>query len=51
MTSVDWFNHRHLHGEITDDNTYTTSAEHDAGYSRQTPFAASSGISRTTAGC
>jgi len=27
MTYVDWFNHRRLHGEITDDATYTTPVE------------------------
>jgi putative transposase len=39
MTYVDWFNHRRLHGEITDDNTYTTPAEHEAGNYRQNPTA------------
>jgi len=29
---VDWFNHRRLHGEITDDATYTTPAEFEAHY-------------------
>ena len=33
---VDWFNHRRLHGEITDDNTYVTPAEFEAAYYRQT---------------
>jgi len=32
---VDWFNHRRLHGEITDDSTYTTPAESEALYYRQ----------------
>ena len=32
---VDWFNHRRLHGEITDDNTYVTPAEFEATYYRQ----------------
>jgi putative transposase len=32
MTYVDWFNHRRLHGEITDDASYTTPAEHEADY-------------------
>jgi putative transposase len=27
---VDWFNHRRLHGEITDDSTYATPAEFEA---------------------
>ncbi len=33
---IDWFNHRRLHGEITDDNSYVTPAEHEATYYRQT---------------
>ena len=32
---IDWFNHRRLHGEITDDNSYTTPAEFEALYYRQ----------------
>ncbi len=32
---IDWFNHRRLHGEITDDNRYTTPAEFEAAYYRQ----------------
>ena len=32
MTYVDWFNHRRLHGEITDDASYTTPAEAEAAY-------------------
>ena len=36
MTYVDWFNHRRLHGEITDDASYTTPAEAEAVYYRQT---------------
>ena len=36
---VDWFNHRRLHGEITDDNSYTTPAEFEAIYYRQTQAA------------
>jgi putative transposase len=32
---IDWFNHRRLHGEITDDNTYVTPAEFEASYYRQ----------------
>jgi putative transposase len=35
MTYVDWFNHRRLHGGITDDNSYTTPAEFEALYYRQ----------------
>jgi putative transposase len=34
MTYVDWFNHRRLHGEITDGATYTTPAEAEAAYYR-----------------
>lgn len=33
---VDWFNHRRLHGEITDDASYTTPAEFEAAYYLQT---------------
>jgi putative transposase len=33
---IDWFNHRRLHGEITDDNTYVTPAEFEANYYRHT---------------
>ena len=33
---IDWFNHRRLHGEITDDNSYVTPAEFEALYYRQT---------------
>jgi hypothetical protein len=29
---VDWFNHRRLHGEITDDASYVTPAEFEAAY-------------------
>jgi transposase InsO family protein len=35
MTYVDWFNHRRLHGEITNDATYTTPVEAEADYYRQ----------------
>ena len=35
MGYIDWFNHRRLHGEITDDNTYVTPAEFEAAYYRQ----------------
>jgi putative transposase len=35
MSYVDWFNHRRLHGEITDDAGYTTPAEFEALYYRQ----------------
>jgi putative transposase len=36
MTYIDWFNHRRLHGEITDGPGYTTPARHEADYYRQT---------------
>jgi putative transposase len=32
---IDWFNHRRLHGEVTDDNSYVTPAEFEAAYYRQ----------------
>jgi putative transposase len=32
---IDWFNHRRLHGEITEDNSYVTPAEFEALYYRQ----------------
>ncbi len=32
---IDWFNHRRLHGEITEDNSYVTPAEFEATYYRQ----------------
>jgi putative transposase len=35
MTYVDWFNHRRLHGTITDDPRFTTPAAHEADYYRQ----------------
>ena len=36
MTYVDWFNHRRLHGKITEGPGYTTPADHEANYYRQT---------------
>jgi transposase InsO family protein len=39
MTYVGWFNHRRLHGEITDDTSYTTPAEFEAAYYSQNPTA------------
>ena len=36
---IDWFNHRRLHGEITEDNSYTTPAEFEDLYYRQTQAA------------
>jgi putative transposase len=36
MTYVDWFNHRRLHGENANDAGYTTPAEAEAAYYRQT---------------
>ena len=35
MTYVDWFNHRRLHGGITDGPGYTTPAVHEAAHYRQ----------------
>ncbi len=35
MTYLDWFNHRRLHGAITDHPGYTTPAAHEAAYYRQ----------------
>ena len=32
---LDWFNHRRLHGGITDDTSYITPAEHEATHYRQ----------------
>jgi putative transposase len=34
MGYIDWFNHHRLHGEITDDNSYTTPAQFEALYYR-----------------
>jgi putative transposase len=34
LTYVDWFNHQRLHGEITNDNSYTTPAEFESIYYR-----------------
>ena len=39
MTYVDWFNHRRLHGEITNDNSYTTPNEFETNYYSHTPTA------------
>jgi putative transposase len=36
---IDWFNHRRLHGEITDDNSHTIPAEFEALYYPQTQAA------------
>ena len=36
---VDWFNHRRLHGEITDDASYITPTEHETRFYDQTPTA------------
>jgi putative transposase len=33
---LDWFNHRRLHGEITEDNSYVTPAQFEATSYRQT---------------
>ena len=41
---IDWFNHRRLHGEITDGPGYLTPAEAEAAYYRQhQPVAAAAG--------
>ena len=37
MTYIDWFNHRRLHGEITNDASYTTPVEHESKFYDQTP--------------
>jgi|TARA_B110000116_G_scaffold124418_1_gene107878 putative transposase len=37
MTYVDWFNHRRLHGQITNNASYTTPAEHEAEFYNQIP--------------
>jgi hypothetical protein len=38
MTHTDWFNHRRLHGRITDGPGYTTPAAHEAaGYRPEVP--------------
>jgi transposase InsO family protein len=39
MTYVDWFNHRRIHGEVTDNATYATPAEFESAYYSQTPTA------------
>ena len=36
---VDWFNHRRLHGEITNGASYTTPTEHERSFYDQTPTA------------
>ena len=35
MTYVDWFNHQRVHGNVTDDASYTTPAEHEAKFYNQ----------------
>jgi putative transposase len=39
LTYVDWFNHRRLHGEITDHVTFTTPADAETAYYRHTTTA------------
>jgi transposase InsO family protein len=39
MTYIHWFNHRRLHGTITDAPGFTTPAAHEAAYYRQTKSA------------
>jgi putative transposase len=36
MTYVDWFNNQRIHGNITDNASYTTPAEHEAAFYNQT---------------
>jgi putative transposase len=43
LSYIDWFNHRRLHGEITEDNSYVTPAEFEATYYRQIQPAAEAG--------
>jgi putative transposase len=43
LSYVDWFNHRRIHGEITDDNTYVTPAEFEATYYLQQATAPTAG--------
>jgi len=43
LTYVDWYNHRRLHGEITDEPGYTTPVTFEAAYYRQTTPAAEAG--------
>jgi putative transposase len=43
LTYVDWFNHRRLHGEITNGPGYTTPAAFEADHYRQTTPAAEAG--------
>jgi putative transposase len=40
LAYLDWFNHRRLHGQISDDNTYLTPAEFEAAHYRQATPAA-----------
>jgi putative transposase len=44
---VDWFNHRRLHGEITDEASYTTPAEFEADYYRDQRTPALVAVSQT----
>ncbi len=39
MTYVDWFNHRRLHSQVTDDPGCVTPVEHETNYYDQTPTA------------
>lgn len=39
MTYIDWFNQHRLHGQITNDATYTTPAEHERSFYYHTPAA------------
>lgn len=39
MSYVNWFNHRRLHGQLTDDASYITPAELEAAYYSHNPMA------------
>jgi len=44
LSYLDWFNNRRLHGEITQDPSYTTPTAFEAAYYRQTTPATDAGI-------
>ena len=46
MTYVDWFNHRRLHGEITDGPGYTTPAAFEADLLPSTPSPATEAVTQ-----
>lgn len=43
----DWFNHWHLHGQITGGPGYVTPVEHESDYYRDTPAATEPGAALT----